>query len=345
MSDLNVGIVGLGWVAEAHIEAFKAVNGATVSAICSRRAHEPSDLEAKYGLSLKPYQDYQAMLDDPELDVIDICTPNGHHADQAVLAAEAGKHLIIEKPAALNWQDAKRIQAAVEKAGVQASVCFEGRFAGQFSLARSVIDHGLLGDIHYAEVDYFHGIGPKTRQFSWNTKRDLGGSSLLTAGCHALDMLLFLVDSPVESVTSLSTNSRNADFSAYEYDTTIVTLLRFANGSLGKVASVIDSVQPYYFHSHIVGSSGSLLDNKFYSNKFEGLESKRWTELETTSLASGDRADHPYIPMFQAFVDGVIQGVPMPRTDLATALESHRVIFAADQSAAERRTVALEELA
>jgi predicted dehydrogenase len=76
MSELGIGVVGLGWVAGAHIDAFKAVKGARVTAVCSRRNWDAKALEAKYGLPLKAYTDYAAMLRDPEVDAVDICTPH-----------------------------------------------------------------------------------------------------------------------------------------------------------------------------------------------------------------------------------------------------------------------------
>jgi predicted dehydrogenase len=344
MSDLNIGIVGLGSVAGAHIQTFKNVAGARVTAVSSRRTLDPSALEEQYGTPLRPYPTYAEMLADTDVHVVDICTPHDQHAAQAVAAAEAGKHLIIEKPAATTMADALRIQDAVTASGVQAMVCFECRFSAHFTLLHSILEQGLIGDLHYAEVDYFHGIGPWYGQFPWNVKKDIGTSSLATAGCHALDALLFFMDAPVEEVTSYSTRSGNEIFAPYEYDTTHVSLLRFANGTLGKCASVVDCLQPYYFHVHLVGSHGSVLDNKLYSHKLAGLNKNRWSELQTALIDSGDVADHPYQPQFQAFVDGVRAGRPMPHTDYATALETHRVMFAADLSAAEGRPVKLAEL-
>ncbi len=345
MSEIRIGIVGLGWVAGAHIEAFRQVEGARVAAVCSRRPQDEAALQRRFGLPLKAYQDYQAMLADPDLDVIDICTPHPLHPEQAVAAARAGKHLVIEKPLAITWESAKALRDAVLASGVKVCVCFECRFSRHFSLIRSVIDQGLLGDVHYAEVDYYHGIGPWYGQFGWNIRKDMGGSSLLTAGCHALDGLLFFKDSPVVEVVSHSNRSSSETFRPYEYDTTSVTLLKFADGSLGKVASVIDCHQPYYFHIHLVGSHGSLLDNRLYSTRLAGLSKERWSTLETSLIDSGDVKDHPYLPQFQAFVDSLRRGENMPRTDFATAWETHRVAFAADRSAAEGRPVRLEELA
>jgi len=344
MRDLNVGVIGLGWVAGAHIETFKSVRGANVTAVCSRRQLNESELEKQYGISLKAYTSYEAMLADPDLDIVDICTPHPQHAKQAIAAAKAGKHLIIEKPICLSFEEAKEMRKAIRKAGVTACVCFEARYSQHFNLVRSCIDQGLLGELHFGEVDYYHGIGPWYKQYAWNIKKDFGGSSLLTAGCHALDGLLYFMDAPVEEVSTYGGRSRNAIFEPYEYDTVTVTILKFRGGKVGKVSSVIDCLQPYYFHIHLVGSAGSLLDNRIYSEQIKGMTKERWSTLETALIDSGDVSDHPYQPQFQAFVDSLNKRESMPLTDFETAFESHRVVFAADLSAEEKRSVKLSEL-
>ena len=167
MSDLKVGIVGLGWVAGAHIETFKSISGAKVTAVCSRRKLDEKELQKTYGLQLKTFTDYQSMLEDPEIDIIDICTPHPQHAQQAISAAKAGKNLIIEKPLCISYPDALAMKSAIQQAKVQVCVCFECRFSQHFNLIRSCIDNGLLGEIHYGEVDYYHGIGPWYGQYEW----------------------------------------------------------------------------------------------------------------------------------------------------------------------------------
>jgi len=343
MNDINIGIVGLGWVAGAHISAFNKIPGVRVSAVCSRRELDEKELARTYGTPLKAYRDYNEMLKDPSINVIDVCTPHPFHAEQTIAAARAGKHLIIEKPIAINYEDAVAMKRAIDAAGVKACVCFEVRFSQQASVIRATIDEGLLGTLHYAEVDYYHGIGPWYGQFAWNVKRDMGGSSLLTAGCHALDLLLMFMDSEVGEVTSYSNRSKSSIFAPYEYDTTSVTILRFKDGRIGKVASVTDCLQPYYFHIHLCGSEGSLLDNRLYSSKLK-VTKERWSTLETSLIDSGDVAHHPYLPQFQAFIDSLRKNEKMPLTDFDTAFESHRVVFAADLSADEKRTVKLAEL-
>ena len=343
MKKYNVGIIGYGWVTTAHIPAINGTARAQVTAVHSSRPQDSATLSQRHGGRIAYYPKLDEMLADPEIQVISICSYPHLHAEHIVAAAKAGKHLIIEKPITLTLADAHRVAAAVSDAGVQACVCFEARYSSQFLAIKGVVDAGLLGKLHYGEVDYYHGIGPWYGQFRWNTTKQSGGSSLLSAGCHAMDALLLCMGDEVESVTSKSTGSANAVFAQYEYPTTSVSVVRFANGSLGKVASVIDCIQPYYFHTHLVGSEGSLLDNKFHSNRL-GVDKGKWSELSLKLVDSGDVSDHPYPNQFEAFFAALDRGEPMPLTSLEIALRSHYAVLAADLSARENRTVKLSEL-
>lgn len=333
MKKHKVGIIGYGWVAGAHIAAIQATGRAEVVAIYSNRKLDAKELSAKHGSELKVYNAVEDLLRDPDVEVIDICSYPNDHAKQAIAAAKAGKHLIIEKPLALSWEDCLAVEKAVRDAGVKTCVCFECRYSSQFLATKSVIDQGLIGAIHYGEVDYYHGIGPWYGQFRWNIKKEAGGSSLLTAGCHALDALLLCMGENVTEVTSYDTKSRSDIFAPYEYTTSSVTILKFASGAIGKCAAVVDCLQPYYFHTHLVGSEGSLLDNKFHSQKLGGLNKAQWSELSMKMLDSGDVSDHPYQTQFDAFFKALEAGEEMPLTSLRDAMKSHEVIFAADRSA------------
>jgi len=339
MKKYNVGILGYGWVATAHIAAINATRQAQVTAVCSARKLDAAELSAKHGGKITAYRDLDALLADKSLHVVSICSYPYDHAQQAVAAARASKHLIIEKPLALSWKDCQAIQRAVKAARVKTCVCFECRYSSQFLATKAVLEQGLLGTLHYGEVDYYHGIGPWYGQFRWNTRKDAGGSSLLTAGCHAMDALLLCLGNDVTEVTSYDTKSRSKIFEPYEYTTTSVTILKFKNGAVGKCAAVVDCLQPYYFHTHLVGSEGSLLDNKFHSNKLGGLNKHKWSELSMKMLDSGDVSDHPYLTQFQAFFDALDAGREMPLTGMNEAVRSHEIIFAADKSAATGKPV------
>jgi predicted dehydrogenase len=340
MKKYNVGIIGYGWVAGAHIPAINATTLAQVTAVCSARKLDAAELSAKHGGRIAVYNNLDEMLANPDIHAVSICGFPSDHADQAVRAAKACKHLIIEKPLCLSLKDLRAMQRAVKQAKVKTCVCFECRFSSQFLATKALIDQGLLGKLHYGEVDYYHGIGPWYGQFRWSTRKDEGGSSLLTAGCHALDALLLCMGSEVVEVSSYDTKSRSKVFAPYQYTTTSVTILKFKNGSIGKCAVSVDCLQPYYFHTHLVGSEGTLLDNKFHSARLK-TDKHSWNKLAMKLLDSGDVSDHPFQTQFEAFFSALDQGKEMPLTSLEEAAKSHEVIFAADKSAVTEKPVRL----
>jgi predicted dehydrogenase len=310
-------------------------------AVMSRRNLDPGLIERQYGAKVKVYNDYGRFLADGAIDIVDICTPHPFHPEQVVQAANAGKHLIIEKPIALDFDSACKMLDAVERKKVKTSVGFEMRFISGTTVAKSILDQGLLGDVYYTEADYFHGIGPWYGQFAWNIKKDMGGSSLLTAGCHALDIMLYVVGKTVDEVFSYSTKNPNDVFKPYEYDTTSVTILKFeGGGTIGKVASVTDCMQPYVFNVNLIGSHGSIMNRRLYSSKMGGP--KEWSELAMQLADSGDVAHHPYTPQFSHFAE-CLDGGTETLNNLASAFETHRVIYAADKSARTGKPVTLGE--
>ncbi|MEM9480547.1 MAG: Gfo/Idh/MocA family oxidoreductase, partial [Verrucomicrobiota bacterium] len=246
----NVGVIGYGWAAGAHIEAINNTTNGQVTAVYSSRPLDAAEVTKTHGgAPIKVYNNIADLIADPDIDVVDVTSFPTQHKDQAIAVAEAGKHLILEKPITLNRDDAHAVKSAIDAAGVRTCVCFELRFISQFQTITSILDEGLIGDLHYGEIDYYHGVGPWYGQYRWNTTKEQGGSSLLSAGCHALDALLLCMGTDVEEVTALNAQSSHEIFAKYEYPTTTAALLKFKSGKVGKCASVIDCFQPYYFHT------------------------------------------------------------------------------------------------
>ena len=340
MEKLNVGIIGYSWVATAHIKAINDGDFAKVNAIYSSRNLDGAALSREHGSDIKTYTDLNEMLKNGGVDVVVIGSYNYQHKDQAVAAANAGKHIYLEKPIALTWDDCLAIEEAVKKNNVKFCVGFECRYSNQFIVTKSVVDQGLIGELYYAEVDYLHGLGPAYKQFHWNAKKEGGGSALLTAGCHAMDALLLFMGSDVEEVTSYDTKTKSKIFEPYQYNTTSVTILKFKSGKIAKCTASVDCLQPYYFHTHLFGSEGSLLDNKFHSEKLK-TDKSRWSELAMHMLDSGDVAEHPYQLQFDTFFQAIQDDGEMPLTGIKEAMKTHEIVFAADKSAATGKSVKL----
>jgi predicted dehydrogenase len=340
----RVGIVGYGWAAGAHLAALDRIPGVEVAAICTSRADIGLVRSGDIDRPIRLERDLGQLLASDDIDVVDICSRSDLHAEQAIAAAQAGKHLIIEKPIALSLTELRTLERAVAGAGVRTCVCFEERYSSQFTATRSLIDQDLIGPLHYGEVDYYHEVGPSVRQYEWNRLRHGGGSSLLSCGCHAVDGLLLFMGASAVEVTSYATGSPNPVFARYEYPTSSVTIIRFDNGAVGKVASIIDSYQPYQLRVHLVGSDGAIVDGRFWTTRIAGLDPDRWSELGVKLETSADVVHHPYEQQFRAFFQALDAGVEMPLTALSDAGKTFELVFAADRSAELGRPVLLSEL-
>src|SRR2546421_3553545 len=143
MKKFNVGIIGYGWVATAHIPAINATSLGQVSAVYSSRKLDSSELSAKHGRTIEVYNDLDEMLANPDIHVVSICSYPYDHAKQVIAAAKSGKHQIIEKPLCLSLKDLRAMEKAIKAARVKTCVCFECRYSNQFTVTKAVIDEGL----------------------------------------------------------------------------------------------------------------------------------------------------------------------------------------------------------
>ena len=160
----RVGLVGYGWAAGAHLAALEKVADVEVVAICTSRTDVDADtVAADHGRPIQVVRDLDGLLARPDIDVVDLCSRSDLHAAQAVAAARAGKHLIIEKPIALDVLELTMLTKAVAESGVKTCVCFNIRFSPQFAATRSLLEGDRIGPLHYAEVDYYHEVGPIDR--------------------------------------------------------------------------------------------------------------------------------------------------------------------------------------
>lgn len=339
MQTIGVAVHGAGWVSGEHIKAYLNNENTRIVAICSRRRESAEARAAEAGLTdVKIYTDYDALLADPDVQALSICTPPNLHPQETIKAAEAGKHILIEKAVANDIQSLRAMQAAVKKAGVKTVVSFVLRWNPQFLWIKRMLAERAIGNIFFAQVDYWHNIGPWYRQYAWNIKKEVAGSSFLSAGCHAVDAIRWFVQDEIVEVCAYS-NKRNPD---YEYDTNIVGVVRFAGGAIGKLSSSLDIQAPYTFNIDLLGDRGTIRDNRIYAREFFGGQTG-WIEVPTIRPDSGDVTHHPFMGEINHFVDCILHDKES-HVNLEDAARTHEVCFAMDRSAAEGRPVRIEEL-
>jgi predicted dehydrogenase len=333
---LGFGIIGTGWVAGAHVDNLKRTAGAEVVAICSRQAEGARRFILEKGLSnAAPFADLRTFLKHTGIDVVVIATPHPNHPAETIAAARAGKHVVIEKPVALDAASLRRMVAAVNAAGVLTSVCFELRWIGLFKNIRAILAQGLVGDLFHGEVSYHHGCGPWYRQWAWNVKKEIGVSAELTAGCHAIDALLWFMERRVVEVMAMKGWSRRNPLK-YEYPPNSGALLRFEDGATGSVHTSVECRGPYHFPILLQGDQGTILDDKLFTIQWPGQSG--WSAIPADLPASGRVEHHPYQGQFEDFVACVRAG-RRPQNDLARCAHVHEVCFAIEEAARSHRAV------
>lgn len=326
---LGVGIVGLGWVAEQHLQAWKANPHCQVTALCSRDAAKAAAWGERFGLQSTAYTDYEAMLRDPRVDIVSICTINDQHGPQAIAAAQAGKHVNIEKPAAMTLDELRAVRRAIKAAGVKSQVSFELHWSPFFQMVHGLLRADALGPIYYGEFDYFSGNWPKWYVgWDWVKTKQNGGSAFLAAGCHAVDAMRQFMPGEAEEVTAFAGNFTGQ----FDYDATICALVRFSGGAIGKVASVLEGNTPYSFNVRLHGPKGTIVQNKVVSELFAGQTG--WAEIPTILPDTPQVAHHPFQGQMDDLVDAILHDHPA-LVNIEDAARTHELVFAAEQSARE----------
>lgn len=339
MSDIGVAILGTGWVAGEHIKSFNKIPGCKVVGLCSRTVEGARLKAAEVGaLDAKIYGSYEELLADPEVTAISLCTPPDKHPEQTILAARARKHILIEKSVANDPKSLGEMVRAVESAGVKTVVSFVLHWNPEFLLIKKMLGSGAIGPLFYAEVDYWHNIGPQYLQYRWNVKKAIAGSVWLSAGCHAVDAIRWFVESEITEVSAYS-NKRNPE---YEYDTNAVAVLKFESGAIGKLSASFDVQSPYAFNVDLLGEKGTIRDNHIYAREYFAGQTD-WVTVPTVRPDSGDVSHHPFDGELSHFIDCIRTNVESP-LNLADAAKTHAVCYALERSATEGRPVSLAEI-
>lgn len=331
---LGVGIHGAGNVSTQYIEAFARNPHTEVRMITSRTADQARRRAAQYGLSCDAGDRLDALLERDDVQIVAICTPNHLHAQEAIRAARAGKHLVVEKPVALTLRDLRALVGTVEEYRVKATVGFVLRWNPLVRMARRLVQDRALGDLMLVEADYIHRVDPARPGWEWKGRAATSGGTLMMGGCHAVDVLRFCAGE-IESVSAYATQVARRDF---DYPPTITASLRFANGAVGKVSVTFEAFSPYLFNLSLYGSRGTLRNNRLFAAALDGQ-----TDYATVPTVLPDSADVTHHP-FQAEVDDLVAAIledRPPLAALADAARSHEVCFAIDRAWAEERPVAL----
>ncbi|TVQ34768.1 MAG: gfo/Idh/MocA family oxidoreductase [Spirochaetaceae bacterium] len=248
------GIVGLGLIAEFHARAIAAAEGARLAACMSRDPGKAARFAQTHGG--RAYSSVDALVRDPDVAVVCVCTPSGVHLESALAAIEAGRHVVVEKPLEITLERCDQMIEAATRRGVQLAGVFPSRFHDVARVTRQAVDAGRLGRLAlanayvkwYRSQEYYDGGGWK------GTQRYDGGGALMNQSIHAIDLLQWLAG-PVESVHALTATLAHERI---EVEDTAVAVLRFANGALGSIEGATSVFPGFYKRIELLGAEGSI---------------------------------------------------------------------------------------
>ena len=205
MSTLKVGVIGVGGIARMHMPGWAASPNAEVVAGADLVPVALEGWGADWDIT-RLETDSAAVINDPDIDIIDVCTPNMYHADLSIAALEAGKHVICEKPLAPTPADVQRMIEARDKSGKMLMTAQHFRFSGRSKALKAEIDTGALGDIYHGRSWMLRRTGIPTR-LAFLSSQHSGGGACIDIGVHILDLTLWMMGNPEPvSVTGVARN-------------------------------------------------------------------------------------------------------------------------------------------
>ncbi len=228
------GIIGIGdHVKQRIAPAMNLAADTILAAVCSRSIERARSFAAGFGVE-RSFTSYSEMINESDIDAIYVSSPNNLHAEHTILAAKAGKHVLCEKPMAINEDDCHNMIEQCQSNKVKLGVAFQLRYHPAHQEARRLIECGDVGEIFIVKAQYCHTmLGHVLRQGGWRSDPSMAGAgALVSVGVHAVDLLRFLLGSEIKEVRALC-EPKVAD----NIEEMVHAIFTFDNGAYGTVIS------------------------------------------------------------------------------------------------------------
>ena len=309
---LNIAIIGASFMGKAHSNAYLDVEHyfslskpVVMHTICDVNQKSAEQLAAKYGWK-HVETDWKKVIENKDIDLIDICTPNNTHMQIAIAAAKSGKHIICEKPIALTADEARQMSQAAQKANVRNMTAFNYRRVPAIALARHLIDSGKIGDIHHFNAVYYQDwlVDPEA-PFIWRLDASIGGSGAHgDMNAHTVDLARFLVGEfeSVSAAKSIFTQERkkpDGSMGQVTADDALYFTATFENGALGNfMATRYATDRKNFLRCERFGSKGAVTFNLERLNELEYYSRDDDAQSQGFRTIIVTEQSHPYLQMW-----------------------------------------------
>ncbi len=343
------GIIGCGMIANFHARAIADLGNARLVACYNRSAPKAEALAAEFGGDV--YTDLAQMLARKDLDVVTICTPSGAHCEPAIAAAQAGKHVIVEKPLDVTRERCQAMIDACAQAGVKLATIFPSRFHHSSRLMKQAVEQARFGTLALGDayVKWF-----RTQEYydsgAWRGTWEMdGGGALMNQAIHSVDLLLWLMGPVVEVMAHTATLAHER----IEVEDVATATLRFANGALGTIVATTAAFPGSLKRIELSGSQGTAILEEEDIIKWEFAEAQPQdaelrAEMKGRTKTGGGAGDpaaighQAHTELFRDFLEAIEQD-RAPSIDGLEGMRSVELILAIYESAKTGKRVVLTE--
>jgi predicted dehydrogenase len=345
MKTWNFGIVGAGLIADFHARAIGDIPNAKLIGCCDKIPERAKSLADKF--NVQAFDGYEDMLKSEKIDIVTIATPSGFHKEPTVAAAQAGKHVLCEKPMEITLERIDAMIEAHEKSGTRLGGIFPYRFNDMMVPLREAINSGRFGVITYASIYVPWWRTDEYYKDSWHGTWKLdGGGALMNQSIHMVDMLCDIMP-PIESLQAFKAKLGHPQI---ETEDTATAVVRYTTGALGVIYGTTASYPGQFRRFEITGTKGTVINVEnsithwqFVDEKPEDEEvRKKFGEIEGGGGVSDPAAIsyENHTRNFQAFIESLESGRDF-WIDGREARKAVKVILAIYKSAKEEKLIKL----
>ena len=332
---LGVAIQGAGNVSTEHIKAYQNNPNTQVVAIGSRTLESAERKAKQLNLDCELFDNYLRLLENPKVDVVSICTPPDRHAEESIAAAKAGKHLLIEKPVAINKTELQAMYETISQAKIKTVISFVLRWNPLILSIKEIVAKGWVGTPLLVQADYWHGptnINPK--RFHKKNWVPMNIGAIVHGGCHAMDAARYVLCNA--KIVQVSGTMPTYSVPSHIIKPLTMASVKFENGAIGKISGSTTFFMPYVFNIEVFGDEGVIRNNQFYSKQVPGQ--RNFGSFPTILPDSGDVSHHPFQDTIDHLIDCILTDTES-HNSLSVAANTHLACFEAEESSMNNSSV------
>lgn len=328
MRDIGFGIIGCGMIASYHADAIAGITGAKLVGACDTNRQSLRSFCEKR--AIESFESVDQLLQSEKIDVVCICLPSGLHYETVITCVKHKKHVVVEKPMALNVQQCDDIIRVADENGVYVTVISQLRYTDSMTKLKAAVDNKLLGRITVADIDMkYYRNKEYYMQSNWRGTWQLdGGGALMNQGIHGIDLLQYIMG----KVISVQAASRTL-LHDIETEDTLVAILEFENGAIGTVQATTSVYPGFERKLSICGTEGTIvlcedsieiwnLKNKEMQEEHPNMLSDR----RNGKLETGSRPDGMDSTLHQKQLADFVQCIRQGKRPFVDSLEGRKAV-------------------